>query len=62
MLQLLFVDIEKFPVTNAEYWEFCEATSRDKGRTAKGQVSAVLTTSAMAIIVHNRGIRHNHSD
>jgi formylglycine-generating enzyme required for sulfatase activity len=37
MLQLLFVDIEKFPVTNAEYWEFCEATNRDKGRTVKGR-------------------------
>ena len=37
MLQLLFVDIEKYPVTNEEYWEFCEATNRDKGRTAQGR-------------------------
>ena len=37
MLQLLFVDIEKYPVTNEEYWEFCEATNRDKGRTIHGR-------------------------
>ena len=37
MLNLLFIEIAPDLVTNEEYWEFCEATGRDKGKTAEGR-------------------------
>jgi hypothetical protein len=36
-MRLMFVDIADNLVTNAEYWAFCEATGRDKGKTSTGR-------------------------
>ena len=36
-MRLMFVEIAPNLVTNAEYWEFCDATGRDKGKTVSGR-------------------------
>lgn len=36
-MRLMFVEIASDLVTNEEYWEFCEATGRDKGKTVGGR-------------------------
>jgi len=36
-MRLMFVEIAPNLVTNAEYWEFCESTGRDKGKTTGGR-------------------------
>ena len=43
MLNLLFVEIAPDLVTNEEYWEFCEATGRDKGKTLGGRPKQPVT-------------------
>jgi formylglycine-generating enzyme required for sulfatase activity len=32
-VRLLFVDVEEDLVTNRQYWEFCDETGRDRGKT-----------------------------
>ena len=43
MMILLFVEIAKDLVTNEEYWAFCDATGRDKGKTANGRPKQPVT-------------------
>ena len=43
MMRLMFVEIAKDLVTNEEYWEFCDATGRDKGKTLGGRPKQPVT-------------------
>ena len=43
MMNLLFVEIAPDLVTNEEYWAFCEATGRDKGKTVGGRPKQPVT-------------------
>jgi formylglycine-generating enzyme required for sulfatase activity len=43
MLQLMFVEIASDLVTNEEYWAFCDATGRDKGKTVGGRPKQPVT-------------------
>ena len=43
MLNLLFVEIAPDLVTNEEYWTFCDATGRDKGKTLGGRPKQPVT-------------------